>query len=338
MKRTSARLRRIAVVVALSGALPRGARADEAANKASAQALFDDGKELVKAGKYSDACPKFLESQRLDPRISTQFKLADCYEHVGRTASAWVNFLEVASATKAADDAEREKVARSRAQALEPKLSRLTVRVSTPVAGLVVRRDGVVVGEAQWGTPVPIDAGDHALSAEAPGKQAWSSRVRVSGDGATVAAVVPPLEDAPLEPAATKTAPAARTGSPRSDASPETGSGGAQRATGIAASVIGLAGLGVGTAFGVAAMSKQSDSKAYCRSESLCTQPGLDLVDDAKTAASVSTIAFAAGGVLLVTGVVLVVTAPHRAPRASVLGIAPFAATGGAGGLWSGSW
>src|SRR5262245_13566973 len=38
-----------------------------AGDKATAQALFDQGKQLAAAGKVSDACPKFEESQRLDP-------------------------------------------------------------------------------------------------------------------------------------------------------------------------------------------------------------------------------------------------------------------------------
>ena len=83
----------------------------------------------MSAGKYDDACPKLEESQRLAPAIGTKFNLADCYEHTGRLASAWAAFLSVAASAKNANQGAREKAARDRAAALEPKLSRLAVVV-----------------------------------------------------------------------------------------------------------------------------------------------------------------------------------------------------------------
>src|SRR6516164_8031146 len=93
----------------------------------AARVLFSDARSLTAQGKYEQACPKFEESQRLDPGIGTLFNLADCWEHIGRTASAWGRFLDVAAQAKMAGQADREKVARERAAMLEPKLSRLTI-------------------------------------------------------------------------------------------------------------------------------------------------------------------------------------------------------------------
>ena len=61
-----------------------GARADDA-NASSADRLFNEANGLVQTGHYAEACPKFEQSQKLDPAIGTQFNLADCFEHVGRT-------------------------------------------------------------------------------------------------------------------------------------------------------------------------------------------------------------------------------------------------------------
>src|SRR5258708_17042544 len=101
-------------------------RADVSAeNRAAAQALFDEGRSLMKANKVQEACPKFEESQRLDSSIGTQLNLADCYERTGRTASAWTLYIEVASAARQAGQDERASHAAARAAALKDKLSRL---------------------------------------------------------------------------------------------------------------------------------------------------------------------------------------------------------------------
>src|SRR6266498_2939701 len=94
-------------------------------------------------GKFAEACPKLGESQRLDPGVGTQFHLADCYERIGQTASAWAGFLEAASGAKALGQTEREKVARERAAALAPRLSKLTIVAAraADVPGLEIKRD-----------------------------------------------------------------------------------------------------------------------------------------------------------------------------------------------------
>src|SRR2546430_16366957 len=81
-----------------------------AGDPAAAQALFTEAKQLMAQGKYAEACPKFDESQRLDPGMGTLFHVGDCDEHLGKTASAWAAFLEVAAQAKAAGQPARERV------------------------------------------------------------------------------------------------------------------------------------------------------------------------------------------------------------------------------------
>src|SRR6186713_2867899 len=100
-----------------------------AGDKVAAESLFADGRRLLAQGKFAEACPKFAESQRLDPAIGTLLNLADCYEKVGRTASAWAAFREAAALSHHGGDAKREAVAKERAAALEAQLSTLAIAV-----------------------------------------------------------------------------------------------------------------------------------------------------------------------------------------------------------------
>ncbi|MBK8252979.1 MAG: hypothetical protein IPK82_09950 [Polyangiaceae bacterium] len=161
--------------LACVGSFAQSARADTA----TAQALFDQGKKLMGEKKYAEACPKFEESQRLDPGLGTQINLASCYAELGKYATAWSLYLDVASQAKSAGQADREKKARDAAKALEPKLSKLTIEVAVPVDGLEVRRNGQLVGQATWGTPIPVDPGDIKITAMAPNKKLWETAIVV---------------------------------------------------------------------------------------------------------------------------------------------------------------
>jgi serine/threonine-protein kinase len=171
-----------------------GGAGDARADTAAAQALFDAARQLMAQGRHAEACPKLEESQRLDPGIGTQFNLAACYEHIGRTASAWSMFLEVAGAAKAAGQPEREKVARQRAAALEAKLTRLTITAPPDAPeDLQVKRDGAPVGRAQWGIPVPVDPGKHTVEAVARGRRPFARTVELTTPGASETVAIPRL-------------------------------------------------------------------------------------------------------------------------------------------------
>ena len=330
---------RLALGIALLGATwssPARA-ADSSEARAAAQVLFDQGKDLAKAGKLAEACPKFEESQRLDPRIGTQFNLADCFERLGRTASAWTNFVDVASSTKAAGQADREQVARDRAAALERKLTRVTIRVDgAGVPGLRVTRDGTDLGQALWGTPLPIDPGEHVMEVTAPGKIAWKSRFTVGSTASTSTVNIPALADDPAafkKPEGDYTAPLVGPVVPDQ----VQGSGTGQRIAGGVIGGVGIAGIVIGSIFGSTAKSRFDASGAHCRTPTLCTADGLDLVSQARSAATVSTIGFVAGGALLVGGLVVFLTAPSSAPRPPSARLVPLLGPGIAGGTVMGS-
>ena len=330
-----------ALVVSVLLAFGRGAQA-QSTDPVAAQALFDAGKRLVNDHKYAEACPKFEESQRLDPAIGTHYALAECYEKAGRLASAWVAYLDVASEAGAEKRADREKYAKARAAALAPRLSRITVVVpaASRTPGLEIKRDGETLRDAQWGEPVPTDPGSHVIAASAPGKLPFQTTVVVHDEGKVLEVQLAPLADAPpAPPTAVGPATPAPAVEPTPGTTPEEGPHGlgTQGILAIATGAVGLGGVVVGSIFGLETLSKHSSSQQQCQGNA-CSSTGLQDVTDGKNAGNVSTIAFIAGGALLAGGVVLWLTAPSSAPKVGSLGVTPLVAPDGGGFSLRGTW
>jgi hypothetical protein len=103
-----------------------------------------------------------------------------------------------------------------------------------------------------------------------------------------------------------------------------------QRPLGIAATVAGAVGLGVGTALGFLAKSSFNDSNQnnHCDAMGFCDSTGLSLRSDAVSKGNIGTGVFVAGAVLAAGGIVLWVTAPSAksAPtawQAPEIGVGP---------------
>ena len=113
---------------------------------AIAETLFNEGRALLEKKDFDAACPKFLESQRIDPNTATALNLAHCYEKAGKTASAWGAFREAAALARRNNFPERAKTAVSRAQQLEPLLAKVTIMAAGEAPAPTVKIDRTVLG------------------------------------------------------------------------------------------------------------------------------------------------------------------------------------------------
>jgi len=190
--------RRVAPIGALFAGLlaPAASRAADPspAERALATSLFRAGRELMQEGKTREACEKLAESQRLDPAAGTLLNLAICHETLGLLATAWAELNDSLAWALRDGRADREEIVRSHLAALEPRLPRVTVELldRAPSPGLIVTMDDVVLRPAALGTPIPVDPGDHHLTAKAAGRAPVELSF-VAEEGTTHTVVVPAL-------------------------------------------------------------------------------------------------------------------------------------------------
>lgn len=293
-----------ALCLASLPSLSRAAESDEA----GARVLFVEGRKLADSGNYAEACPKFEDSFRLNPGVGTNFNLADCQGHIGRTASAWTRFLDVAAATKLAGQGERERAARARAAALEPNLARLVVDVSSPVEGLVVERDGIVVGPASWGISIPVDPGVHLVEAAAPGKEKWSQSTTVPDGPHTSSVLVPMLATLPPAlPPPTAQIPVTLPAQP--PLAPALGADAARRSSipGVALGALGTVAFATGAVFASRVQSENGEAKALCPTNTCRSLDEKDrhdtLVADAHADRTLAFVSAGIGGAALLAAV-----------------------------------
>jgi hypothetical protein len=184
-----------------------------------------------------------------------------------------------------AHQVDREEFARTHVAALEARLSR--VAIAAPQANVEVKVDGVLLDAAIADTEFPVDPGEHTVTVGAPGKRAFSTKIKVNEGPGSQRIVVPPLED-DARGSTGSTAPQGE-----GAAAPPSGPS-ARRLIGWTAVALGAAGAAVGTGFGIRAFNKKADASGECSGD-LCSQRGLDLYSESRVSANVSTVAFVTG-------------------------------------------
>jgi hypothetical protein len=291
------------VGVVVLGLAPRLASAD-GRDPTGAEALFLAGRDAVERKDYATACPKFAESDRLDPAAGTLINLADCEEHIDRPAAAWGHWKAAIDLLEPSDP--RLPTCKERAAAVEKRVTRLVLKLrpGSP-AGTRVMRDGSEIGPAALGIAIPQEPGEHALLVTAPGhKTRETSLVLAEGE---VKELVLDTGELEAVPAPIVTPPVVPEAPPSSTA----------KTLGVVLVGAGLAGLAVGTTTGIMALSKNSDVEDNCFPVGVCNERGHDAASSGRTLAIVSTIGFSAGATLLGVGAVLFLTAPKTPTAAS---------------------
>lgn len=253
----------VALVIASALAAPV-AGADEG-NGARADALFREGRDAWKAGRYDEACRKLGESLALDPSAGTLANLADCDERRGDLVGALARTRDALRMLGPSDP--RRQPIQARIDDLDGRVARLTIHAAT---GARVTIDGAPVLASNLGTAIAVNPGSHELRAERDGHEPIVKVARIeSGQRVELT-----LADAPEPPKAPKPSP---------------------RWPVWVAGGVAVAGLGTFAVTGAVLLHDRSTVRADCDARRRCSPDGLDAVHAEKTLLPVNAIALGVG-------------------------------------------
>jgi hypothetical protein len=289
------------------------ARADRFAD---AEALFKAAKQLEKDGKLAEACPKYEASYKLDEQLGTLMNLANCYELLGKVATAWARWNAAYDWAKRQGD-DRLGYVEERQRKLEPRLPKLRLDVVNPVAGLRIRREDSDLDQASWGVPVPVDPGFVTVTVLRGAQVIEERKVDVDEgklaeltlDLAAIEAAHPP----PPPPPATGTAPVPQPPVPREPYDPT------HRTVGYVVGGVGLAATLIAAGLEIGALVKkgQAEEPDACVNK-FCAPGGLEAAESAATLAEAGQWLGIAGLAVMAIGVTVILTAPSEDTQVSI--------------------
>jgi hypothetical protein len=290
-----------------------------------AATLFDQAVAKMEGEDYTAACPLLEQSYKLDAKLGVLFTLADCRDQEGKSASARVRYGDYLRAVAALSYAERSrhaeriKIAEKRLKEIGPDVP--TLKLVWPgkfPAGIGVHVDDLELAQVPLDLPLPFDPGPHQLVVKRPGRpdelrpitlvkgQELVVDISVSTvpDGATPIGPIGP--SVPVKPPVRVVAP-----KPAMNV---------RKTAGLVTLGIGGAGIVAGGILGLLAISEKQTVQAHCAGPNglRCDSLGFDAVHRLRSFVDPSTAGFVVGGLLVATGVVLVVTAPSTSKSTAV--------------------
>lgn len=264
-------------------------------NVIEAERRFNEAVAHMDAKRYDAACPLLKQSHALDPSSGTLLNLGDCYEQLGMTASAFLAFEEARELAVRSGKSDRASVAEIRKRRLAQVLRRLTLTLPADApANLAIRVDGQLLAITGENAELIVDPGAHEVVVSAPGFVESRMSVTAPDAGGSTLVRIPPL--APLS---------SVTSAPNAGEAPGSESLSGRQIAAIITGSVGVAGVVVGSVFGLRSQSKHEDSDRYCSGNVCRDRRGVDLMNQARSAGNASTVSFVVGGVALGTAATL---------------------------------
>jgi hypothetical protein len=292
----------------------RVARADEplatgvpdAATRA--EQLIQEGVDLRTEGREREALDKFREAHRLQPSPRAQAQMGLAAKSLRLYVEAERHLVDALAAPNDPWIAQGREALELALRVVSRQLASLVVRSNVTGAALLV--DGTPVAELPLQAPVRVPAGAARIEVRAPGHSPSLVDATLPAERTTEVTLDLVRQAVPVAPPrATVRAPVERPATPSASLRPWAYLSGG----------VGLAGLGVGTVFGLMAVSEKQAQDEQCPNGVCTSAEGEQHNADGKAYATVATIAFAAGAVGVGAAVVLWLLEPNT-PRTAAVG------------------
>lgn len=303
---------------------------DDAANRAAARKLAEDGVAALQNGDSATAVQKLEKAHQMLAVPTVTLWSARALMKRGAWVEAAERLREVKRLPASGEAAVQEQAKRDAEKELNdllPRIPNLVVTVADATPDVTVTLDGAQLPAALLGEDRPVNPGKHQLVAQR-GSERQSLEVsvaegerkpvelRLNGNASTAPAGAAPA--APLS------------ATPPTDAAPAP-AGSSKNTLAFVALGAGAVGLVVGGVTGGMAVAKNNslnDNPACDSGANVCTHAAEDDVKSLRTLRTVSTIGFVAGGVLVAGGVVLWLTRDSSSATAArsrrvALGLSP---------------
>ncbi|MBA3451695.1 MAG: hypothetical protein H0T42_01205 [Deltaproteobacteria bacterium] len=275
--------------------------------KERADKLFEDGRRYLSAKEYALACIAFEQSQASDPAIGTQLNIALCYEAWGKTASAYRAYVEAERLAKLKFD-DRARGARTKLAELASRVPRLRLELPEDTdPSLVIMFDNKELALEQIADDLLIDPGKHRVEARVAGAPPKATEIEIAnGERKTL------LIDLPVT--ATKVIVPVPSTPPRRAG---------RLYGGIALISLGVVAIGGASFIALGARQDYNDAVELCPQFVCSTRTAFDATQDARKRANYMTFVGVGGGVLAITGFVLVLTSRGDAVEQRPVSIVP---------------
>jgi len=314
-------------------AAERPAFAADSLERSAARQLGEEGVASYQAGDYATALDRLDRAYATLPTSALALWSARAMEQLGHWVEASERYLQATRIPVDQEgDAKVQESARAEAaearEALVAKIPLLSIELDGASTDVEVRVGDRPIAPALLGANMPMNPGTVRISARSGAETLVKEVSLAAGERKTVSLSFGEAQKVP----AAETASAGSDSAAAAVADDGPAKGSWQRPVGWVGIGLGAAGIALGTAFGLDAISKNDASAAHCDASNNCDSTGDALRYSGLSSATASTVLFAAGAALGVGGITLLLTAPRR--DQSAMSLQTFPTVGGAGLRW----
>lgn len=316
-------LRAVCAALAICTVAPGAAAEDKGKDKAvlEARQKFRQAIALQTGGNWAAALALFREVAAVKNTPQVLFNIAICEENLGQLVQALGDYQ--LAATQARDEGQADVAGEvdGRLTTLQERIPKVTIKRGTNANLAKISIDGVEVGAAMIGQPMPVDPGGHSVGAELRGYQKFEKAFDVAEKQAVTVEVA-------LEPAPNMDSPYGSGPEQTADKGPAP-----QKGPNVLPWVIGGVGAASLVASGVFFILRQgaiSDLDSACPSRTDCPPELEDKANSGRMFSTLSMVTLAVGVVGVGTGVTLLVigNGKNKSPEAALTLGAPNAHAG----------